>query len=100
MVMSLSQRLELALKQQELTSISPQNSTKPDTEKSKPSALKKLEAGIISRDLRLKEQAILIANLQGSLAIMQTNSRALKTACLVMTSIAVASVLLLLVIQR
>ncbi|MOA67492.1 hypothetical protein D3C78_1946990 [compost metagenome] len=67
--------------------------------KSYQGVLKKYKRGIHLRDLRLKEQKTLIANLHLNLASTQTSLKALKIVCLVMTSIVVALTLLLLVTQ-
>ncbi|MNI89118.1 hypothetical protein D3C85_1287550 [compost metagenome] len=99
---SLLQRLEQASKLQKQSSATqtlPKNS-RPSIAKSKPSDPPKLKNATNSRDLQLREQTILIANLQRNLAITQSNLTILKSLCLIMTTIVVALTTLLLVTQR
>lgn len=77
----------------------PKNS-RPSIAKSKPSDPPKLKNDTTSKDLQLREQTILIANLQRNLAITQSNLTILKSLYPIMTTIVVALTTLLLVTQR
>jgi hypothetical protein len=62
--------------------------------------LKKLRNGIRLRDLRLKEQKILIANLRSNLASRRTNLKRLKIACLMLLTLAAGLAMALLMMVR
>src|SRR5450830_290892 len=97
---NLLQRLDTAMKAQLQEEQLKRKELTGDMLKSYQGELRKFRKGIHLRDLRLKEQKTLIANLRSNLASTQTNLKHLKIVCLMLLTLAAGLAMALLMMVR